>query len=364
MCGIAGIINYTHPEDKRALLTRMVGLMHHRGPDASGLYMSGPVGLAHARLSIIDLSSAGNQPIHNEDKTVWIVFNGEIFNYPDLRKDLEAKGHRFYTQTDTEVLIHLYEEKGTDMFALLNGQFALAIWDENEQSLLLARDRVGIRPLFYYRRNGRMAFASEIKALFADPDVERAIDPQSLSDIFTCWAPLGELTPFTNIFQLLPGHFARINGQGMRIQPYWTPDFSHEDNRERPLTDWVDELRGLLLDASRIRLRADVPVGAYLSGGIDSTYISSLVKQNFNNRLSTFSVSFSDKRFDESAFNPLPLDPLKPTIRMCAARKRTSGPFSQNHLAYGNAHHQNRPRAPFHAFQTGAREQFQGGSHR
>jgi len=311
MCGIAGIVNYARPEDKRALLTRMVALMHHRGPDASGLYMNGPVGLAHARLSIIDLSSAGNQPIHNEDKTVWIVFNGEIFNYPDLRKDLEAKGHRFYTQTDTEVLIHLYEEKGTDMFSLLNGQFALAIWDENEQSLLLGRDRVGIRPLFYYRRNGRMAFASEIKALFADGDIERTIDPQSLSDVFTCWAPLGELTPFTNIFQLLPGHYALLNGQGMRIQSYWTPDFSEEDDRERPLTDWVDELRALLLDASRIRLRADVPVGAYLSGGIDSTYVSSLVKQNFNNRLSTFSVSFSDKRFDESAFQSIAVRSLK-----------------------------------------------------
>ncbi len=311
MCGIAGIVNYTRPEDKRALLTRMVALMHHRGPDASGLYMSGPVGLAHARLSIIDLSSAGNQPIHNEDKTVWIVFNGEIFNYPDLRKDLEAKGHRFYTQTDTEVLIHLYEEKGTDMFSLLNGQFALAIWDENEQSVLLGRDRVGIRPLFYYRRNGRMAFASEIKALFADADIERTINPQSLSDVFTCWAPLGELTPFTNIFQLLPGHYARINSQGMHIQPYWAPDFSHEDTSERPLTDWVDELRDLLLDASRIRLRADVPVGAYLSGGIDSTYVSSLVKQNFNNRLSTFSVSFSDKRFDESAYQSIAVRSLQ-----------------------------------------------------
>jgi len=311
MCGIAGIVNYARPEDKRALLTRMAALMHHRGPDASGLYTNGPVGLAHARLSIIDLSSAGNQPIHNEDKTVWIVFNGEIFNYPELRKDLEGKGHRFYTQTDTEVLIHLYEEKGTDMFALLNGQFALAIWDENEQSLLLGRDRVGIRPLFYCRRNGRLAFASEIKALFADPNIERTINPQSLSDVFTCWAPLGELTPFTNIFQLLPGHYARVSGQGMRTQPYWAPDFSHEDNRERSLTDWVDELRGLLLDASRIRLRADVPVGAYLSGGIDSTYISSLVKQNFNNRLSTFSVSFSDKRFDESAFQSIAVRSLK-----------------------------------------------------
>jgi asparagine synthase (glutamine-hydrolysing) len=311
MCGIAGIVNYTRPEDKQALLTRMVGLMHHRGPDASGLYMNGPVGLAHARLSIIDLSSAGNQPIHNEDKTVWIVFNGEIFNYPDLRKDLEAKGHRFYTQTDTEVLIHLYEEKGADMFAPLNGQFALAIWDANQQSLLLGRDRVGIRPLFYHRRNGRLAFASEIKALFADPDVERTINPQSLSDVFTCWAPLGELTPFSDIFQLLPGHYARVSAQDMRIQSYWTPDFSHEDTRERPLIDWVDELRALLLDASRIRLRADVPVGAYLSGGIDSTYVSSLVKQNFNNRLSTFSVSFSDQRFDESAYQSIAVRSLQ-----------------------------------------------------
>ena len=247
----------------------------------------------------------------NEDKTVWIVFNGEIFNYPDLRKDLEAKGHRFYTRTDTEVLIHLYEEKGTELFQMLNGQFALSIWDENEQSLLLGRDRVGIRPLFYSRRNGRIAFASEIKALFADPEIERKLNPLSLSDVFTCWAPLGELTPFKNIFQLLPGHYARISQQGMRIQPYWTPDFGDEDDRERPLIDWVDELRELLLDASRIRLQADVPVGAYLSGGLDSTYVSSLVKQNFNNRLSTFSVSFSDKRFDESAFQSIAVRSLK-----------------------------------------------------
>ena len=156
-----------------------------------------------------------------------------------------------------------------------------------------------------------MAFASEIKALFADPDVERQLKPLTLSDIFTCWAPLGELTPYKDIFQLLPGHFARVSGQGMRIQAYWTPDFSDEDHRERPLTDWVDELRDLLLDASRIRLRADVPVGAYLSGGIDSTYVSSLVKRNFNNRLSTFSVSFSDKRFDESAYQSIAVRSLK-----------------------------------------------------
>lgn len=311
MCGIAGIVNFSENEDKRDLLTQMVGLMHHRGPDASGIYMNGPVGLAHARLSIIDLSSAGNQPIHNEDKTIWIVFNGEIFNYPDLRKELIAKGHRFYTQTDTEVLIHLYEEEGAGMFGLLNGQFALAIWDAKEQSLLLGRDRVGIRPLFYCRNNGRMVFASEIKALFADTRIDRKIDAGALSDIFTCWAPLGELTPFENIFQLLPGHYARISAQGMQMQTYWTPDFGDTDDRERPLVDWVDELKALILDASRIRLRADVPVGAYLSGGIDSTYISSVVKENFNNQLSTFSVSFADKRFDESSYQAIAIQSLR-----------------------------------------------------
>ncbi|BBO73020.1 asparagine synthetase B [Desulfosarcina widdelii] len=311
MCGIAGIINFTGNEDKQDLLTRMVALMHHRGPDASGVYMHGPVGLGHARLSIIDLSSAGNQPLHNEDKTVWIVFNGEIFNYPELRNELEAKGHRFYSQTDTEVLVHLYEEKGTDMFPLLNGQFALAIWDANTQSVLLARDRVGIRPLFYHHQNGRTLFASEIKALLVDPSVPRQLDPVALSDVFTCWTPLRELTPFTNIYQMLPGHWARIDSGGLHVQSFWSPDFAHEDDGERSLADWVEELRSLLLDASRIRLRADVPVGAYLSGGIDSTYISSLVKRNFNNRLSTFSVSFSDTRFDESSYQSIAVRSLK-----------------------------------------------------
>ena len=325
MCGIAGILNFKGPEDKRELLTRMVNLMHHRGPDASGLFLDGPVGLGHARLSIIDLSSSGIQPIHNEDRTVWIVFNGEIFNYPDLRVDLEAKRHRFYTQTDTEVLVHLYEEKGADLFHSLNGQFAIAIWDAKSQSLLLGRDRVGIRPLFYHHKNGRLAFASEIKALFADPAIERQIDPQSLSDVFTCWAPLGERTSFKNIFQLMPGHYATITNKGMKTQSYWRPEFRSENGQPRNLSDWAEELNALLLDASRIRLRADVPVGAYLSGGIDSTYISALVKQNFNNRLSTFSVSFSDKRFDESAFQNIAVRSLNTEHRDIHCSERDIG---------------------------------------
>ncbi len=312
MCGIAGVVNYRAPEDKRELLGRMAGLLHHRGPDAAGIFMNGPVGLAHTRLSIIDLSPNGNQPIHNEDKSIWIVFNGEIFNYPTLRDELEEKGHRFYTQTDTEVLVHLYEESGGDMFHRLNGQFAMAIWDENDQSLLLARDRVGIRPLFYYERAGRVLFSSEIKALLADASIPRQLDRQALSDVFTCWAPMGELTPFAGISQLQPGHYAKIDADGMRVHSYWVSDFSHEDDSQtRSLADWREEMEALMLDAARIRLRADVPVGAYLSGGIDSTYISALVKRNFDNRLNTFSVSFSDARFDESNFQSIAIDSLK-----------------------------------------------------
>jgi len=202
MCGIAGIINYQSPEEK-SLLIKMSEALRHRGPDASGIYSKGPAGLAHTRLSIINLNS-GDQPIHNENKTIWIVFNGEIFNYPELKKQLLAKGHQFYTKTDTEVIVHLYEEFGTNLFEHLNGQFAFAIWDLNKEELLLGRDRMGIKPLFYYHNHHRLVFASEIKAIFADNTIPRQIDPGNLSNIFTCWATLGDQTCFKNIFQLQP----------------------------------------------------------------------------------------------------------------------------------------------------------------
>ena len=313
MCGIAGIINYRSKEDMQSLLCRMIGLIRHRGPDASGIYMSRHAGLAHARLSIIDLNS-GDQPIHNEDRSVWIVFNGEIFNYPELRKDLIARGHRFYTQTDTEVLVHLYEEHGSEMFNDLNGQFAFALWDQNKESLLLGRDRMGIRPLFYYQNNGRLVFGSEVKALFADPTISRRLDSQTLSDIFTCWTPVGSYTPFEGISQVPPGHYARFSKKGFSTHRYWKLSFnsqSDEYQKDRPLLEWTEELNYLLRDAAKIRLRADVPVGAYLSGGLDSTYTSALVKRNFNNLLRTFSVSFTDSRFDETSFQKIAVEALK-----------------------------------------------------
>jgi asparagine synthase (glutamine-hydrolysing) len=257
--------------------------------------------MGHTRLSIIDLSG-GDQPIHNEDRSIWIIFNGEIFNYPELRRELVKKGHLFYTQSDTEVLIHLYEEYGENLFLHINGQFAFAIWDRNLGTFMLARDRMGIRPLFYHQKDQRLFFASEIKSLLAVEDIQANLDPQTLADIFTCWSPVGTMSPFRGIYQLPPGHYAIFGPDGMSTKRYWRIDFAEAADSDRSLESYVEEFSALMLDAARIRLRADVPVGAYLSGGIDSTFISTLIKRNFNNRLNTFSVSFSDERFDESNY--------------------------------------------------------------
>jgi len=310
MCGIAGVVDFNGPPPSEGLLRKMLGLIRHRGPDAFGIYIDKNAGLAHARLSIIDLSG-GDQPIHNEDKSIWIVYNGEVFNYPELRNDLEAKGHKFYTQTDTEILVHLYEEQGPELFEKLNGQFALAIWDQSKKQLLLGRDRVGIRPLFYYLHNGRLVFGSEIKALFADPQIPRAMNSQSLSDIFTCWSPLGPLTAFENVHQILPGHYALFSKEGVSTQPYWQLPAPSISGKALSIDEWTQELQDILCDATRIRLRADVPVGAYLSGGLDSTYVSSLVKRSFNNQLCTFSVRFTNDHFDETSFQKKAIEYLK-----------------------------------------------------
>lgn len=301
MCGIAGIVNFKQKEDHEALLDPMLRAMHHRGPDATGLYSSDQAGLGHARLSIIDLSG-GHQPIHNETRLVWIVFNGEIFNYPELRKDLIKLGHQFYTQSDTEVIVHLYEEYGRGFFKHLNGQFAIAIWDQSKRALVLGRDRMGIRPLFYHQSSKRFHFASEIKALLTDQRIPRRLNRRTMEDVFTCWTPVDPLTAFEGIYQLPPGHLAVFTAKGLQIERYWQLDFAEDLAAERSSESWAEEMQDLLVDAARIRLRADVPVGAYLSGGIDSTYISTLVKTHFNNKLHTFSVQFSDKRYDESAF--------------------------------------------------------------
>ncbi|BCO07657.1 asparagine synthetase B [Desulfolithobacter dissulfuricans] len=306
MCGIAG---YFRVQDNKATfdlrsLERMIWSLRHRGPDGFGFFQDQRTGLAHARLSIIDLEG-GWQPIHNEDKTLWVVFNGEIFNYPELRQDLIARGHRFATDSDTEVIVHLYEEKGPDCLEDLNGQFAIALYDQKEQALFLARDRMGIRPLFYTRHDGHILFGSEIKALFsASPAIPRQLDPQVLREIFTFWSPAGRETVFQGVFQLEPGCWLRVDRNGeTREEQYWDIPFSPAScslagKEEHKL---AGQLRELLVDSVRLRLRADVPVGAYLSGGLDSSAITSLIKHYTDNELQTFSVTFADKVYDEQA---------------------------------------------------------------
>ncbi len=278
----------------------MIKRLHHRGPDDTGFHCDGPIGLAHARLSIIDLAG-GNQPIHNEDKTVWVVFNGEIFNYLELRATLEAQGHRFYTHSDTEVIVHLYEQYDIDFVRHLNGQFAIALWDSRRQRLILARDRTGIRPLFYTRASERLLFASEVKALYACPDVVRRLNPVALGEIFTYWSPLAPHSIFGDVRSLPPGHLLVVEEGGSRMVRYW--DWSFADKlSERSVEDCAEELRALLVDAVRLQLRADVPVGAYLSGGLDSSIITTLIKNYTDTPLRTFSITFEDSEFDESGY--------------------------------------------------------------
>lgn len=305
MCGISGILNISAddriPED---LVLRMLSILKHRGPEQTGAYMDSTLHMGQARLGIIGLDG-GLQPIANEDESLWIVCNGEIFNYVELRQDLENRGHRFTTDTDTEVVLHLYEEMGPDCLPELNGQFAIAIRDCRSKALFLARDRVGICPLYYTFQNGRCLFASEIKALFMDPRVPREIDPGALQQVFTCWTPIGARTIFKNIHSLRPGHYMCIR-EGTapgEPQPFWhIPYFPQESRWDGTLEDAADELRHILEDAVRLRLRADVAVGAYMSGGLDSAIITAIIAGKFNNRLKTFSIGFEEKAFDEAGY--------------------------------------------------------------
>ncbi len=303
MCGIGGILHLKSPGTVDVeQLKKMTFAIRHRGPDEFGAYVDDWIGLGHARLSIIDLSG-GTQPISNEDESLWIIFNGEIFNYPELRQELKNKGHHFKTLSDTEIIIHLYEEKGADALNDLNGQFAIAIWDVNKQELFLARDRVGIRPLYYTFNENKFLFASEIKAIFTDKNISRNIDYQSLDQIFTFWTTSPGRTFFNNINELPPGHFMRVSKQKVEIQKYWClPLAPSEEYSKKNLNELTDEIKTLLTDAVKIRLRADVPVGTYLSGGLDSSGITATINKNFNNHLRTFGIRFEEKKFDEGEY--------------------------------------------------------------
>lgn len=300
MCGIAGVLQLQGGSPDPDALRTMIDALHHRGPDAVGIHRDGPIGLAHARLSIIDLPG-GNQPMSNEDGSVWVSFNGEIYNYRELRASLEAKGHRFATQSDTEVLVHLYEEDGDALVHALNGQWAFAIWDARRQRLLLSRDRFGIRPLFYTQTAQRFLFASEIKALFTDAAVSRALDLQALAQLFTFWVTLPGYTMFKHVRELPPGHCLVVEHGSAKMHRYWQTTFPVD---VVPMDEdaCAEQLLALLRDAARLRLRADVPVNAYLSGGLDSTLLTALLREPAGASLDTFSVAFDDPEFDESAY--------------------------------------------------------------
>lgn len=302
MCGICGVVTTGRPPEV-SLVREMIGRLRHRGPDGSGYYRDHRAALGHARLAIID-TTGGAQPMANEDETLWISFNGEIFNYVELREELVRLGHQFRTASDTEVIIHAWEQWGEAGFDRFNGQWAFALWDQRSERLILCRDRLGVRPLYYARTPERFVFASEVKALFADPSVPRELDPAGLDEVLTYWSTVAPRTVFRGVEQLPPGHFAVLDAEGFRSRPYWSIGFpSGEARPTQDLAAGAEKLRERLIEACRLRfLRSDVPVGAYLSGGIDSSVTAAVVARYTDAPLHTFSLRFSDPSFDEGDY--------------------------------------------------------------
>lgn len=304
MCGFVGYLDPSAAPDRGLpLLKAMTDAIAYRGPDEQGHWADAGVGVGHRRLSIVGLST-GQQPMHSADGGLVVVYNGEVFNYVELKAELEAKGRRFRTGSDTEVLLHLYEMEGPDFVRHLNGDYAFALWDRRRRRLVLARDRMGVRPLYYARVGDGLYFASEVKALLEVPGVRAELDPVALDQIFTLWAPIPPRTPFKDVFELPPAHLMIVEGGRTEIRPYWSLDYPDADEVEdAPSPEQAAaEALALLGDATRIRLRADVPVGSYLSGGLDSSVISALAARQRANEggLSTFSVAFASREHDES----------------------------------------------------------------
>jgi asparagine synthase (glutamine-hydrolysing) len=298
VCGIAGLIGRSGEQIDAALVHRMCQTIVHRGPDDEGMYVRGPVGLGMRRLSIIDLSG-GHQPIHNEDQSIWVVYNGEIYNFPELRRELESRGHKFYTHSDTEMIVHLYEEMGADCVKKLRGMFAIALYDERKKSLLLARDRLGKKPLHYALSNGRLLFGSEIKSLLAvEPDLLK-LNPQALVQYLALSYIPDPNTAFAEISKLPPGHLLEYCNGTVNVRQYWDlPAYGTHDPRSEE--ECLEELEERLAEAVRIRLISDVPLGAMLSGGVDSSIVVALMARASSTPVKTFSIGFGQNDFDES----------------------------------------------------------------
>lgn len=310
MCGITGIVDFK-TKIQRELLVKMNNSMVHRGPDHGGVYLnkSENVGLAQRRLSIIDLSISGKQPMCNEDESIWLVYNGEIYNYTSIRKELEELGHKFRSNTDSEVLIHGYEEWGYKILDKLRGMFAFSIWDERKQTLFAARDRVGIKPYYYYIDHERFIFASELKAILAHPNISKEVDDSAIFDYFTYRYIPTPKTILKNAYKLEPGHFLVLSNQKIQIKQYWDVDFAktiqiNEQEAIRSLNEKIDEC----IDS---HLVSDVPLGIFLSGGIDSSLVATLMSQKINEKINSFTIGFSNWDNSEAPKAKLLADELK-----------------------------------------------------
>ena len=301
MCGICGKIHFnkTRKSDS-TLLREMTSVLNHRGPDDSGIYTEGRVGLGHQRLSIIDLSAAGHQPMANEDNSIHIVFNGEIYNFEELRKDLEKKDHIFRSHTDTEVILHLYEEEGTNCVKHLRGMFAFAIWDSNRDMLFLSRDRAGKKPLVYTTVDNSLIFASEIKSLLKDPAVKPEVENEAMHHFLTYQYVPGPLTIFKNIKKLPPAHSLILKNGNITLERYWNLSYK-KDPDCKSVESCCEKLMSVFTDAVKTRLRSDVPLGAFLSGGIDSSATVAVMSKLMNRPVKTFTIGF-----EESDYNELP----------------------------------------------------------
>ena len=309
MCGICGKLTLNGTTPSKDLLLRMCDTLRHRGPDDEGVYIGKNIGLGHRRLSIIDLSS-GHQPLSNEDETIWIVFNGEIYNFGELRPNLTSRGHRFRTKTDTETIIHLYEEYGVDCVQHLRGMFAFAIWDERKKRLFLARDRIGKKPLCYCFTKNSFVFASELKAILEDIDIDKEINLEAIHHYLTYQYVPSPITIFTQIKKLPPAHIMVIeDGKIERLERYWRPEYTPKTSLKEP--EIIESILEILKEATRIRLISDVPLGAFLSGGIDSSAIVAMMSQLMNEPVKTFSIGFPEASFNELSFARVVADRFK-----------------------------------------------------
>lgn len=303
MCGICGVYNAQSAEPvSTQLLEQMTRLIAHRGPDDSGFHVDEPVGLGFARLSIIDLSG-GHQPMCNETGDVWIIFNGEIWNYKRLRTELQEKGHQFRTNSDTETIVHAYEEYGVECVKQIHGMFAFAIWDASRQRLFLARDRAGKKPLYYTQVNGDFLFASEIKSLLCHPRVKREADTQALADFLSVRYVPAPATLFANIFKVLPGHWLLCENGVMRQESYW--DYTFGETEHRPEQEYLQGIRQHIHRAVEERMMADVPVGAMLSGGVDSSIVTGIMSKLTAQKVQTFAVGFDHPDYSELPYAKL-----------------------------------------------------------